>query len=109
MKKIEMFEKGMRQHKEINIAGLTPAQREGKMAFGDIVRQWVKEYQFATVGKVVGAIKEELRNAENELEIYTEYLTVETNKSYIKDLQESVEKWTMVVGWLKDLLANIQA
>lgn len=109
MKKIEMFEKGMRQHKEINITGLTPAQREGKIEFGVIVRQWVNEFQFATVGKVIGAIKEQLRNAKNELEIYTEYLAVETNKTYIEDLKESVEKWTMVVDCLSELVTNIQA
>lgn len=109
MTKLEMFQKGIQQHKQINISGLTAPQREGKIEFGCIVRQWVNEYQFTSVKKVVGAIKEQLRNANEELEIYTEYLAVETNKTYIKDLEESVEKWSMVVNCLSELLVSIQA
>ena len=109
MTKIEMFQRGMQQHKEINIKGLTAPQREGKMTFGNIVRQWVNGYQYESVKKVIGAIKEQLRDAKEELKTYTDYLNVETNKSYIKDLEESVEKWNMVVNCLNDLVASIQA
>lgn len=109
MTKLEMFTKGLRQHKEININGLTAPQREGKIEFGVIIRNWVNDYQYEAVKKVVGAIKEELRNAKIELGIYTDYLKEETNPTYKKDLEESVEKWSMVVNCLKDLLVSIQA
>lgn len=109
MTKKEMFEKGLRQHKKINIKDLTSSQRQGRMEFGNIVRQWINEYQFETIKKVIGAINDELRNAENELKIYIDYLAVETNPTYKKDLQESVEKWSMVVNCLKELVVEIQA
>lgn len=109
MTKKEMFEKGLRRHKKINIKDLTSSQRQGRMEFGNIVRQWINEYQFETIKKVIGAINDELRNAENELKIYIDYLAVETNPTYKKDLQESVEKWSMVVNCLKELVVEIQA
>lgn len=100
------FNLGVQKQKQYTMKGMSQAQANGKDYVNGIVEEWLANFQFTTIKKQIGFLKEELRLAKTTIKEIKEDIEIyKDNKEWLKDFNEDLEKWTMVQTILTDMLS----
>ena len=99
------FNLGVQKQKQYTMKGMSQAQADGKDYINHLVREWLRDYQFATIKQQIGYLKEQIREMNYNIKMANEDLEYVYKEQDKKDLMEEIEKWTMVKTILKDMLS----
>ena len=99
------FSLGVQKTKQYTMKGMSQAQADGKDYINNLVREWLREYQFATIKQQIGFLKEQIREMNCNIKIANEDLEYVYKIQDKKELMEEIEKWTMVKTILTDMLS----
>ena len=97
------FQLGLGVAKSYTMKGLTQVQANGKSYINGLTEIWVKEYQYSTIKKQIGFLKNELKIAKlaiKETKEDLEYAYGEEKKYYAEEL----EKFLMAEKILTDMV-----
>lgn len=104
-----MFSIGRAVLRKYTMKGMTQAEADGKSHVLAVVEDWINSYQFETIKKVIGYLKNEskiIKNNQKDIEMEFESTK---DKEYQKELTEEMTKWCMADKILNNILFEIGA
>lgn len=96
--------------KEYGMKGMTKAQAQGKEFINGLIDEWLANYQFETIQKQVGYLREQLRETNRTLNYANQDIKKATkynDSEWLNDLTIEIEKFTMVKKMLTEMLGAI--